>query len=89
MHDDHGKPHDHHDHEHHGDAGGQAKTLPLLQYMIEHNKSHAQELAELAHTLHHAGSDGAAELIGKGVKDFEAGNAKLEEALKLLDTGKA
>jgi hypothetical protein len=91
MHDGHGHSHEHphcqgHHHEHEA-AQDPARMLSILEYMLEHNKSHAGELAELAHNLHHSGSDAAAELIGKGVKDFEAGNSKLEEALNLLKTG--
>jgi hypothetical protein len=83
----HGKPHEHghehhHDHEH-GAADDPAKILSVLGYMLEHNKSHAGDLAELAHKLRHADNDAAADLIGVGVKDFEAGNGKLEEALNL------
>jgi ABC-type Zn2+ transport system substrate-binding protein/surface adhesin len=83
--------HDHgcdHDHTHEHEAGGeQAKLASFLGYMLEHNRSHAEELAELAHKLYHSGGAAAADLIAGGVKDFEAGNGKLEEALKLIKTG--
>jgi bacterioferritin (cytochrome b1) len=90
MHDDHGRPsHGHGHHREHG-AGEDAGKIPsILEYMLEHNRSHAGELAELARKLRHAGNSASAELIGKGVKDFEAGNSRLEEALTLLKTGNA
>jgi hypothetical protein len=55
--------------------------------MLEHNRSHTDDLAELAHKLYHAGNSAAADLIAAGVKDFEAGNGRLEEALRLIKTG--
>jgi hypothetical protein len=87
MHDDHGRPHEHGHHHEHGAGEDPAKILSILEYMLEHNRSHAGELAELAHKLRHAGNGAAAECIGKGVKDFEAGNSRIEEAIKLLKTG--
>lgn len=66
--------HDHH-HEH-----SPEETVALLTYMVGHNKHHAEELHELAH-----GVDGeAAQLIHDAVVDFQVGNEKLEEALRLL-----
>lgn len=52
----------------------------LLAYMVAHNKSHAEELHELAHSL-----DGqTAELVHAAVELFDQGNEKLEAALSLL-----
>lgn len=66
--------HDHH-HEH-----SLEETVALLTYMVGHNRHHAEELHELAH-----GVDGeAAQLIHDAVVDFQVGNEKLEEALRLL-----
>ncbi|MDR1949572.1 MAG: hypothetical protein LBQ38_09275 [Spirochaetaceae bacterium] len=59
----------------------------LLTYMVEHNRSHAGELAEFAHKLYHADQRAAADLISEGVKDFERGNEKLSRALKLIAGG--
>ena len=71
-----------HDHDHahahgHGEAG---KAEALLTYMLDHNKHHAQELHEIAHTL----SGDAAELLHAAVHDFEHGNEKLARALTAL-----
>ena len=70
--------HEHcHDHHHEHSPG---ETVALLTYMVGHNKHHAEELHELAH-----GVDGeAAQLIHDAVVDFQVGNEKLEEALRLL-----
>lgn len=73
-----------HEHEHHHDhshgAASPAETLALLQYMLGHNRHHAEELHELAH-----GTEGeASELLHAAVADFERGNEKLERALTLL-----
>jgi hypothetical protein len=94
MHDGHdcqcGHEHDHahrHVHEHEHETGGDpAKLFSVLEFMLEHNKSHTDDLAELAHKLYHAGSGAAADLIAAGVKDFKAGNGRLEEALRLIKT---
>jgi hypothetical protein len=89
MHDDHAHSHTHdHDDRHyhdHGQADDAAKIRALLEYMLEHNRSHVAELAGVAHKLGHANQEKAAGMVLAGVKDFEAGNAKLEAALKLLD----
>lgn len=83
-HHEHEHSHDHaHEHEHtHADA---AKNLALLKYMLEHNKQHAEELHEMAHALTHAGNDEAAQLIHESIDDFNTGNEKIAEALKLLE----
>ena len=73
--------HDHHDHDHHHhDHTSPEETLALLTYMLGHNRHHAQELHDLAHS-----ADGeAARLLHEAVADYEQGNDKLERALSLL-----
>ena len=73
--------HEHNDHDHHHDQGGGVeRSTALLAYMVGHNRSHAEELHELAHQL-----DGdVADLIHDAVGFFEQGNAKLDEALAML-----
>jgi hypothetical protein len=70
-----------HGHDHtHDDLTTPEQKLALLSYMTEHNKSHADELHELAHSL-----DGdAADLVHEAVSLFEQGNEKLSAALELL-----
>ena len=72
-----------HEHEHcHVCGGVTEETTALLQYMLEHNRHHADELHELAHDL-----DGEArELVHAAVMDIESSNDKLARALKLLKT---
>ena len=73
----HGHTHDHeHTHEHHSPE----EALALLAYMVQHNRHHAEELHELAHSM----EDEAAQLIHDAILDFNLGNEKLDEALRLL-----
>ena len=69
----HGHSHEHREH-------SPEETLALLRYMIDHNKHHAEELHELAHSI---GGD-AASLIHDAIVDFNLANEKLEEALQIL-----
>ena len=70
-----------HPHEHgHGGASTQEEKLALLNYMLGHNRAHAEELHELAHGLE--GAPG--ELLHAAVEAYERGNEKLAEALGLL-----
>ena len=70
--------HDHHEHipEHHSTE----EALALLNYMAEHNRHHAEELHELAHSI---GGEAEA-LIHDACVDFQIGNEKLAKALELL-----
>ena len=72
---DHTQSHDH-DHQHHSPE----EALALLSYMVQHNRHHAEELHELAHSL----EDEPAQLLHDAILDFNLGNEKLDEALKLL-----
>ena len=72
---DHTHSHDH-DHQHHSPE----EALALLSYMVQHNRHHAEELHELAHSL----EDEPAQLLHDAILDFNLGNEKLDEALKLL-----
>ena len=83
----HGHDHDHeHSHEHTHDHGAQPKDedTAVLAYMLDHNKHHARELAEIAKHLREQGKDDAAAQIEKGVEDFEKGNMRLSIALSLV-----
>ena len=83
MHD-HIHDHDHHHHDHTHDHTSPEESLALLTYMLGHNRHHAEELHELAHNL----EDEAAQLIHDAVVDFELGNEKLAEALRILQEEK-
>ena len=55
-------------------------ALALLGYMADHNRQHAQELHELAHSV-----DGeAAQLLHEAVVDLTVSSEKLAEALRIL-----
>ena len=88
--------HDHaHDHSHecnhdcHG-CGSACNHTPmdelmaLMQYMVNHNASHAKELADLAIQLEKAGSHAAYEQVMAAVSDFEKGNMRLSVVLSSL-----
>jgi len=73
---DHTHDHDHHHHDH----TSPEETLALLTYMLGHNRHHAEELHDLAHSV----EGEAADLLHGAVADLEAGNEKLARALRLL-----
>ena len=80
---DHGHEQEHthtHDHSHTHDHHSPEEALALLAYMVQHNRHHAEELHELAHSM----DDEAAQLIHDAILDCDLGNEKLDEALKLL-----
>ena len=81
--------HEGHSHHSHEDIGDVKKSVALLTYMIEHNRHHADELHELAHTLEHQGQFEAAALIADGLTYFRDGNDKLEAALEQIQTEEA
>ena len=66
--------------EHAHDRHSPEETLALLGYMADHNRQHAQELHELAHSV-----DGeAAQLLHEAVVDLTVSSEKLAEALRIL-----
>ena len=62
----------------------QEEVQALLQYMVNHNDAHAQELAELASQLKDGGHLRAYRQIMDAVSDFDTANAKLSTALQEL-----
>ena len=85
--------HHEHAHEHvcghhheHGDTPELTpeQTLALMSYMLEHNRSHAEELHGVAHALEHQGKPEAAKLVSEAVHYFGHCNDRLEEALRLV-----
>ncbi len=86
--------HHHHDHEHcHGSECGccgncehtpMEELTALMKYMVGHNASHAQELANLAKQLDAAGEKMAYEQVMQAVSDFEKGNMRLSMVLQSL-----
>lgn len=60
------------------------ETLALMQYMVNHNAAHANELAELAKKLEALGNHAAAEQVLTAVSEFEKGNLRLSTVLAAL-----
>ena len=57
----------------------------LMKYMVGHNASHANELAQLAAKLKDLGEDTAYEQIMLAVSDFEKGNMRLSSVLAAME----
>lgn len=76
--------HEHpHGHEHshsHASASSREEALALLEYMLGHNRHHAEELGGLASAL----SKEQAGTIRAAVEDFERGNEKIAQVLSAL-----
>ena len=82
--------HDHdpvHGHTHEGIAAFDSteQAVRILGYMLDHNKSHAEELHEICHRLEATGEEIAAEYLDKAVDAFRDGNSLMEEALRALN----
>ena len=56
------------------------ELLALVEYMANHNKHHTEEL----HGLSHGIEGEAGQLIHDACVDYQVGNEKLEEALRIL-----
>ena len=61
-----------------------AEIRTLLRYMVRHNESHNQELAELANQMKTAGKPDTYRQIMDAVADFDVANAKLTDVLEEL-----
>ncbi len=82
---DHSHEHSHQCHCHDGQQAHSAEeSLALLNYMIEHNRHHGEDLHEIFHALEKAGHKEEAELVHQAMHLFEDGNEKLAQAHKLL-----
>ena len=79
-----------HDHSHTGghrhcvEETPMEELLALMKYMVSHNDTHAQEMAELATKIRDAGKVGAYKKIMDAVADFDILNAKFDAVLKEL-----
>ncbi|MBR5045442.1 MAG: class I SAM-dependent methyltransferase [Oscillospiraceae bacterium] len=80
--------HHHHDHDHdHGDITAFESTeqaVMILGYMLDHNRSHAEELHEICHRLEATGEEEAAEYLDRAVDSFREGNDLMDKALRIL-----
>jgi hypothetical protein len=87
----HAHSHSHvHDHSH---TGGHShcdndtpmeELLALMKYMVMHNDTHAQEMAELALKIRDMGKVGAYKKIMDAVADFDVLNSKFDAVLREL-----
>ena len=77
--------HDHdHDFDHLEIPTMAVKDLALLEYMLDHNKQHANELADTAGRLVDEGFADAAAMINEAVNFFNQANVKMENAVALI-----
>ena len=60
------------------------ELIALMNYMVGHNVSHAEELANLAMQLKQEGNDDAYAQVMDAVADFDSGNKKLAAVLNGL-----
>ena len=60
------------------------ETVALLQYMVNHNAAHANELAQLGQKLTELGNREAGEQVLTAVSEFEKGNLRLSTVLASL-----
>jgi len=65
------------------------EVVALMQYMVNHNTAHANELAQLAGRLKELGDVTAFEQVMQAVSDFEKGNMRLSTVLAALNVPKA
>ena len=61
------------------------ELVALMKYMVGHNASHANELAQLAVQFQKAGNPMAYEQVMAAVSDFEKGNLRLSTVLASLE----
>lgn len=85
----HNHTHEHsheHGHVHTADQSeGKDKTLMLLQYNVDHNMHHADELNSLIEAMRTAGRDEAAGLTEQAQDAFRRGSELLRAALAAYD----
>ena len=74
---------DGHCHEHEEGVAVPPSTAVLLEYMLNHNRSHAAELDKMAAKLAGEGNAAAAEQVRKAVDEYARGNLYLSLAVSL------
>ena len=72
-----------HGHTHSHEEKSQNKVLILMQYMLDHNIHHAEELAQMIDMLE-AGKEDVAAAVMEAVEEFKKANEKLAKAVELL-----
>ena len=66
------------------DVDPKAELMALMQYMVNHNAAHANELAQLAGRLKDMGDPTGYEQVMQAVSDFEKGNMRLSTVLAAM-----
>ncbi len=66
------------------DYSDKEKLCTLLDYLIEHNKEHSQEIAEWAEKARALGEDEASERMFGAVKEMDKASEFLSQALERL-----
>ena len=66
------------------DVDPRAEIVALMQYMVNHNAAHANELAQLAGRLRDMGDTTGYEQVMQAVSDFEKGNMRLSTVLSAM-----
>jgi len=74
--------HDHHHHE--NGASSREEAEALLRFTLQHNKSHEEELHELAHSLEHLGLAEAAMEVHYSLDDARCATEHIERAIASL-----
>ena len=72
-----------------GQHSPKEELMALMKYMVGHNTSHANELANLAKQLQDLGETAAYDQIMLAVSDFEKGNLRLSTVLASMQTPNA
>lgn len=72
--------HHEHDHDHTHLNSGDSKSGALLNYMLEHNVHHNEELKKLAESL----PDEAKNAVLKAVDAFDEANKELKNAVEIM-----
>ena len=67
-----------------GQHSPKEELMALMKYMVGHNTSHANELANLGKQLQDLGETAAYDQIMLAVSDFEKGNLRLSTVLASL-----
>jgi len=66
------------------DEDNQQKIRALLNYLIEHNKEHSQEIAEWAEKAQALGAEQASQQMLKAAQEMDKVNGFLSQALESL-----
>ena len=76
-----------HTHTHKIAANPREEIVALMRYMVGHNSSHIDELANLAEQLNTIGETSAYDRIQHAIELFRHGNEHLEEVLNEMQHG--